>query len=150
MAIGPDADRQVSGRVAVIAAALLGTGTMAVILGVGPIVEGADAVTAAFGAVAMVAGGVMVIGGAGALRRGAAGRALGMAGTVAGMLLSLALTVAAVASLAGERAAADGSSSPEPVVIGIACIGLLGCLLAFGSLRVIQRVPDRYWHRAGR
>lgn len=151
MAIGPEADHQISGRVLVIASALLGTGLMALILGAGPIVEGAAPLTAVAGAVAMLSGGIMVIGGAGLLWRGSTGRQLGVAGALAGMVLSLVLTAAALASLAGQSGATgDGGNSSEPVVIGIAGIGLLGYVLAFGSMRVIKQVPGRYWHRGGR
>lgn len=150
MGIGPEARRQASGRIVVVAAMYAAVGSAAVILGIGPIIQPAQAVVREAATLAIALGGVMLVGGAALLLRRGPARGLGVAAGVAMAALGAIVTLAAVVSL-GECGGGSDRAMGCSLIVGVAGVGGVGVMAAgSGAAAVVSRARPAALRRARR
>lgn len=151
MAIGPEARRMASGRIVVVAGVIGTLGAAAIVLGMGPILVGAQRVEREIGIAAVALGCVMLVaGGSLALRRGPA-RLLGIAGGVAGAALGAVIVIAATVSLGRCADAVDRAEACSVLVGGTGIAGLAIATVGVASAVIVSRArPDALRRRRAR
>lgn len=150
MAIGPEADKHLSGRVVVIAGGFGSVGSLSVLFGAGPVIKGTDPFTQIVGVLAIAAGGVMAIGGIGLMFRRPRARVLGLVGGAGGVALGLVIVGGAAASLGGCPGDHHAASWCHVMALLTGAIGIAFAALAVAAMNAIRSIPFRYWRRPTR
>jgi hypothetical protein len=126
VAIGPEAARRKSGRIVVLAAQNTVIGALAVLLGSGPGLTGADWPAQVLGGAAVIAGLTMLVAATGLIRRRPWGRAAGISGGYACAALGALILALAAYELARGCPARRSGCGAEPFVASLVSVALIG------------------------
>jgi hypothetical protein len=139
MAIGPEARRQASGRVVVVAGLFAAVGIASIVLGLGPLAVGSSSVEQTIGAIVIGMGVLMLVAAIALATRRGPTRPLGVAASLAVVLLGTAVALGAVSSLDACGARDTRTVECAAIVGGAAMLGLGVAVAGIGCLLVVIR-----------
>lgn len=139
MAIGPEARRQASGRIVVVAGLFAAVGVASIVLGLGPLSVASSSLEKTIGAVVIGLGVLMLVAAVALGTRRGPTRHLGVAASLAVVLLGAAVTLGAVSSLDACGSRETRTMECTVIVGGAALLGLGVAAAGIGCLLVIIR-----------
>lgn len=147
MAIGPSAAHMRSGRIVVVATFYLVLGTLALLLGLGPLVVQSQAVERVVGATSVVAGMVLLVAGVALHLRVAWARRAGIVGGLVAVAIGSAIALGMIATISsGCLADGEGDASRcQPTEYALAAAGAIVALAGAASIVVVHRARPTYF-----